>query len=264
MFLQLASDLHLEFYTSLDQIPEIPVSHPSAILCLCGDIGYPGKDLMKQFLLHQAQRFQKVLLIAGNHEYYCSNVDVVKQELDALNNLHPNLLYLNKSSYVHVDSDTQQCYKFLGCTLWTQIEPEDASFVSRTMNDYHLVKIREDKKLRRLSIDDTNAWHVEHLAWLKQQIASANANEKLIILTHHAPIKQGTSAANMQDSQLQVAFASNLDDLMGEQVVAWCFGHTHHSCVIKHEKGTIIMANQLGYQKKNDNTGYNPAFVYQL
>lgn len=94
--IQVASDLHLELPTASRRLPEvygltftnylthfnlkvlqevygtaegnIPViSHSLALL---GDIGYPSLRDYEAFLLHQAQRFERIFVLAGNHEFY--------------------------------------------------------------------------------------------------------------------------------------------------------------------------------------------------
>ncbi len=47
------------------QIPQI-----AECMALLGDISYAKKDNYQSFLLEQAQRFEKVFVIAGNHEFY--------------------------------------------------------------------------------------------------------------------------------------------------------------------------------------------------
>ena len=76
---QIASDLHLEFYScpaedawreeELDRmiVPRAPV------LALLGDIGIPTHPVYRSFLLRQAERFEAVLVITGNHEFYDSD-----------------------------------------------------------------------------------------------------------------------------------------------------------------------------------------------
>ena len=66
--IQLLSDLHLEFPGALEELGEIPVKAP--VLALLGDIGVYNceESTYKRFVLEQADRFQLVLLIAGNHE----------------------------------------------------------------------------------------------------------------------------------------------------------------------------------------------------
>ena len=44
------SDLHLEFYDSLDFHKIFKFDNNGEILCLCGDIGYPEDKIYEDFL----------------------------------------------------------------------------------------------------------------------------------------------------------------------------------------------------------------------
>ena len=67
--IQIASDLHLEFYGD-NPIPYKDIIVPGApILALLGDIGLPiaSDGHYERFLHHMADQFQLVLVVAGNH-----------------------------------------------------------------------------------------------------------------------------------------------------------------------------------------------------
>jgi len=62
---QYVSDLHLEFRKKVLRIPPV-----APFLLLAGDIGYPCRSLYREFLRYAAHDFEKVFLVAGNHEFY--------------------------------------------------------------------------------------------------------------------------------------------------------------------------------------------------
>jgi len=69
--LQIASDLHIEFYNNeSDNIPDDIIIPKAPILALLGDIGLACDEQLKEFLYAQAHRFETVLFVAGNHEFY--------------------------------------------------------------------------------------------------------------------------------------------------------------------------------------------------
>eukprot|EP00456_Euglypha_rotunda_P046557 TRINITY_DN37051_c0_g2_i1.p1 TRINITY_DN37051_c0_g2~~TRINITY_DN37051_c0_g2_i1.p1 ORF type:complete len:122 (+),score=4.54 TRINITY_DN37051_c0_g2_i1:76-441(+) len=97
MRLQILSDLHLEFGDAYEKLPFIPVKAP--ILCLLGDIGYPSDECYRKFLLEQADRFWKVVVVAGNHEYYTSpSVEHTNALISQICSLRDNLHFLNNST----------------------------------------------------------------------------------------------------------------------------------------------------------------------
>ena len=66
--IQVISDIHMEIEGTTERLPYFPRRAP--ILALVGDIGNPMLPGYESFLLTQADRFDTVLVVAGNHEYY--------------------------------------------------------------------------------------------------------------------------------------------------------------------------------------------------
>lgn len=62
--LQFCSDIHVEFGTEGFLKPEAP------FLALLGDIGLTAESDYRTYLLKQSEKFEKVFVIAGNHEFY--------------------------------------------------------------------------------------------------------------------------------------------------------------------------------------------------
>ena len=60
------SDLHLEFRDEY-----FDINNEADILILSGDIGNPYEDIYINFLIKISNNFDKIILITGNHEYYC-------------------------------------------------------------------------------------------------------------------------------------------------------------------------------------------------
>ena len=68
--IQVCSDLHTEFYGCFENIPDDIIVPKAPVLALLGDIGLAKTESLEKFLLLQATRFEHVLFVAGNHEYY--------------------------------------------------------------------------------------------------------------------------------------------------------------------------------------------------
>ncbi len=64
--IQILSDVHLEMRGTCSF--DFPVLAP--VLALLGDIGDPGTEAYADFLKCQATRFERVLVLCGNHEAY--------------------------------------------------------------------------------------------------------------------------------------------------------------------------------------------------
>jgi len=70
-------------------------------------------------------------------------------------------------------------------------------------------------------------------------------NEKVVVLTHHSPILDGSEPKYL-NSPLQGGFCSNLEDMMGDPVILWLFGHTHYQMDVLRNK-TRVITNATGY-----------------
>jgi hypothetical protein len=66
--IQVISDIHMEIQGTADRLPYFEVAAP--VLALVGDIGNPRLPGYRTFLLTQADRYDTVMVLAGNHEYY--------------------------------------------------------------------------------------------------------------------------------------------------------------------------------------------------
>jgi hypothetical protein len=104
--------LHIEFFKG-GIYPEI--LEPNApYLCLLGDIGVTAHHAYRTFLLEQANKYEKVLVVAGNHgtifakfsqtfeEYYRSTIPKSQQTMQNICNEHPNLVLMDKTSITNI------------------------------------------------------------------------------------------------------------------------------------------------------------------
>jgi len=197
-----------------DHLPPFEVAAP--YLVLLGDIGYPSTWIYKHFLLMQAERYQKVIVLTGNHEYYSTprwktHFEEVEFEIRSLCAEHPNLIFLNQ------DSILLDGLRILGTTLW-----EAGNFSS---NDAAKIYNQEGKTVQ---YKEFAYRHQEERKWIEIQLALAQQNkETVVILTHHSP-------------------SLSCSQLLFPPVAAWLYGHTHRSQRIT-QREIIIASNQLGY-----------------
>jgi len=219
------SDLHLEFPKTLENLPPFEVK--ADYLALLGDIGYPGQESYKTFLLREAKRFKKVFVVPGNHEYYKTTVQQAKADMKQICSQSSNLVLLDRAS-VELDG-----VRVIGVTLWELIV--NAKLALDTMNDYALTYVIDkspdgkSEEKRKLSVADTNRFYNDDVAFLKAEIVAARANKQpFVVFSHHPPHYSGART------------------LFGKDLPLWCYGHTHHS-TNQIVSGTRIMSNQLGY-----------------
>ena len=241
--IQYMSDLHLEIRPGFRIAPG-EVAAP--FLVLAGDIGDPASAEYASFMKDCAGKYECVFVVLGNHEHYgkctAETKALARSVCDACGS---GVGLLDRSSHQIAEG-----LKIVGTTLWSRVDVRDAYEVQCSVADY-----RRIKDVR--SVSCSNALHDEDAAWLRAEIEMAEVDGTgLVVVTHHAPSLNGTSAARHSGSSLESAFATDLDHLVGRPCVrAWIHGHTHHS----HESGKLV-ANQRGYGDNEDEDDITTGF----
>eukprot|EP01006_Ploeotia_vitrea_P057604 TRINITY_DN68192_c6_g3_i1.p1 TRINITY_DN68192_c6_g3~~TRINITY_DN68192_c6_g3_i1.p1 ORF type:complete len:348 (+),score=39.26 TRINITY_DN68192_c6_g3_i1:55-1098(+) len=264
---KLISDVHTEFPNWDPSSFEIPATAP--ILLLAGDIGCVNSKKYEEFVFNQAKRFEVVLVVAGNHEFYGSEYHEALASMRAMPAKAPksNVYFLDCGGVVI------NGLPFIGCTLWSDIPVEETLTMAMCLNDYHQIKMSHTTKqetgeqktvTKQLHPHDTTAMHAKQTQWIKRALKDTPGG--CVVMTHHVPTM---SFQNPTDPpQLVTAFHSPADDLIDPtSVTCWVFGHTHCS-----SEGlindTLLLSNQLGYMHEHladDNvTKYDPTMVVRL
>lgn len=261
---QYMSDLHLELFPGFRIAPE---DVAASVLLLAGDIGDPGSDEYRAFMLDCALKFEAVYVVLGNHEGYGRSWDEALR-LASSACLNASASAQASSSVTLLDRGSATVpprltggrrIRVLGATLWSRVSPSDAYEVGCFIADYRRIEgVR--------SVADTNAMHAADVAWLRAELSlleaaaeGENACDGIIVLTHHAPSMRGTSRKEHEGGPLNGAFATALDDLVDRPgVLAWVHGHTHHSHETRRPaNGAVLCANQRGYAYEGAAAGFD-------
>ena len=277
MRLQVVSDVHLEFKNARDSMPEIEVK--SDVLCLLGDIGYPFRPSYKEFIEYQSSRFLHVIVLVGNHEFYCPDdieptytFEEVLEQVEAICGCFDNVQFLYRRS---LELPCLPGVKIVGVTLWSDIPEKFKYDLADMCNDYSYIYTRCDSDVltsllpssaikwnqentqstvepRLLSVEQQNLLHRKDVAFITNEIQDAViSDKKVIILTHHAPTDDNTVPEDEDWEPLRYMNFSKLENFFVDPVKVWAFGHTHCSSYAKHED-CIVVSNQLGYVKHHD------------
>lgn len=244
--IHLISDLHLEFGGEFPLIPNVD------ILILAGDITTLSKsNRYHEFLSYCTEIVSEIIMIAGNHEYYhtTKSSNEIDEELKMIAEKFKNVHFLQQS-YVDLFG-----FRFIGCTLWSNIPSEYSDIIHSQMSDYRKIFISDEKLNKRLlTIEDTLKWHAKQCDYLIEQIhVSPNP---IIIITHHAPIIQSNSKR-----PIDYAFGTDLKHIINDKVILWTYGHTHQSWKESY-KFCTIWSNPIGYP--DEYTGYSVGDIIQL
>lgn len=256
------SDLHLECCEDSNGVPNIGEGDA---LILGGDIlcarhfkkDGPLRKVYDDFLQKCVKNFNEVLFIAGNHEAYGYNYegiwDVLKENL-------PKGIHLMEDSVIKIGD-----WNFIGSTFWTDFRNGNALEMmeaSQCLNDYKVIRITH--KYRKMNPDDTYGFHKKSKQFLLDQLELLK-NEKVWVLTHHAPSYQSVHEKYKSSGIANGAYVSDLDDLIlnHPQIKCWSHGHTHES--MDYMIGDCrVVCNPRGYYPTEVNENFDPNFEIDL
>ena len=284
MKIQLLSDLHLETHPHWVATPA-----PGAdLLVLAGDVGsYQSGSLLADddFGLGpfspQNGWPTPVLFVPGNHEYDTFDFDEAHDRLRATCE-RLGILWLEREVLVWppgVVGSTVKPVRFIGTTLWTDFDalgplattPADpsANLLAQQLKardkafraaNYHLKKTLTTRHGQPFLADSVRAQALACQTWLAQALSVPFAGDTVVV-THFAPsllsadprygLTPGTAG-----------FCNALDHLLPHAQL-WLHGHLHApSDYVKN--GCRVVANPLGYARKNEQLAFQPAHCIAL
>jgi UDP-2,3-diacylglucosamine pyrophosphatase LpxH len=236
------SDTHLNLWNyTPEQIGAIfPGSAPN--LVLAGDIGDPDEESLHIALKLACQRYQRVLYVPGNHEFYnripgskktpASTLAWFQKLDDQWSNFH--FFYRRAEVYDGV--------RVLGATCWST-SPKSTTWANMIS--------QEGKK----DID-----------FLEQGIS--NSKEPVIVVTHY-PSTLSVLQENYKYKITQYDYAQDLERMYRAPVKLWIFGHVHqtHDFIKSYSSsmystGNIrILCNPYGYPNDGITSAYPKQFT---
>ena len=238
MRIQYISDLHLEHYHKF-KIKSIfsKIENVADILIVAGDIGYPSKQHYTDFINFISDKYQKIFIILGNHEYYSTHL-LPKNTVLEIIKPYKNISLLDDNYEIY------KGYCFVGTTLWSNVADIEMA---------HKYKINDISHIKDLgNIDNYNQLHRKSVEFL-QQIFKLTYN--FIVITHHIPLLE-LITENYKDNPYNQWFATDLKYLMNPNIKHWFFGHTHTASENKYYD-IEFHCNSIGYPNENSNQNYH-------
>lgn len=265
------SDTHIETRNNKKAYINNLVSKENSfdILVLAGDIGNPfcRGNYYHKFLEMCTNLADNVLLIAGNHEYYSSSTlkkfssisrysmnqtickiqnvcDTINQTNAALAPYRGRIRFLENSVFHYSNKENNTNIKFIGATLWSDIDAEYEKEISRCINDYHLI-LGFTPNLSRELFNKSQ----EYINNKIHQVKTEEPECGTVVITHHAPTMKGVwDPIYDTNKSLSSAFGSQFKFSTPHRPDYWIFGHTHYDCChYSEELGTKLLSNQVGY-----------------
>lgn len=228
---QIMSDIHIE--TLADNLSIEDFVNPCAdILILAGDIGRVHKyTQLENFLKKLCQKFEIVLYVLGNHEYYRvdgvvpKGMEDILQDVEKIKDQIPNLYILNRTSVVIEDV----C--IAGCTLWSQATYDVPQYIV---------------KIPGMDTNKYNYLFDQDRRYIESMINYCSVkNLKLLAVTHHCPTF--SMGRRKKSDRYKSLYCSNLDYLLDKNKVhTWVCGHVHVNFDVRTKNGTRLVSNQKG------------------
>lgn len=262
MKIQLASDLHLEFFArKLPSLRLVELAADADVLVLAGDIAQ-GTQAIELF----ADLPVPVIYVAGNHEFYGRDWMRTRAELRAAAR-GTNIHFLDDDELI-IDGA-----RFLGATLWTDfrlpgmLQSAAMRAVAQGLMDYRLITTSAGP----LQARETLAEHERSRTWLNDRLQTVFGGPTVVV-THHGPHPLSIHpryAANPLNS----GFVSDLTPLV-EQATLWLHGHVHDSfdygvgnCrVVANPAGYLLNVSEVtaGAELQLENPAFDPSLLLEI
>ena len=261
MKISYVSDIHLEFLKWPDFSKEVG----GDVLLLVGDITTAAmfrphrtdadvrkhSQYLKKFKTDLIDKYDAVYMVMGNHEHYNSIFKNTKQDLlDGFARHDLSKIHILDNDSVKIDDWT-----LIGATLWTDFNRGDSFTmfaVEKGMNDYRQIgkeDVSDMTYFNRTSNRKIDAQFIleQHQTSLSYIYEHAKNNDKVIVMTHHAPTHKSLNIEH-SGSTLDYAYSSDLSDIILDtsSIKYWLHGHTHMS--VDYQVGQCrVLSNQRGY-----------------
>lgn len=269
--IRVASDIHNDFDAAREKRPNTALWYPDhmeddqyTIFAIPGDLWTSGRVLSyagHSWLGEVSKRFAAVVFVLGNHDFFGGLITSEYQKLKAQiveQGLSDKVFLLQNESLVLGN------YKFVGATLWTDFGNGDKEVLrdaSNMMRDY--AKIRHGIRYRKITPEIIFDAHTESRNFLIENAIKDFEEQKLVVITHHAPSFKSISpkwkSQKQSDSilikNLSAMYASDLDSFIKKSKIDyWLHGHCHNAS--NYLLGnTRVVCNPRGYPEED--TGFN-------
>lgn len=104
----------------------------------------------------------------------------------------------------------------------------------------------KNENLRKIQAIEQTRQHIRDRDWIQKTLMERYAlDERIVVLTHHAPSNYKTSHPKYDDQIDKCIFSTDLEYLFEWNVHTWVFGHTHWQ-VERTRKNVKLLSNPVG------------------
>jgi len=248
---QIASDLHLEFFGSdLYEIRKFlkTLKTNADILLLAGDTFNITYLDIQMDCISNIFNNTKVIFIPGNHEYYYSNKEKMENLLMKKSEKYNNITFL-ENDYIFIDDKTV----IIGACGWND---KFNSLGAKMMNDFVLIKDLSQNKYKSMT------WNNISKEFFKMSFKKFQ-DKKIICVTHNSPLLDFIPSKYL-GSNLNSFFANDWSDIIQMfKPDVWVSGHYHQ--FKKFEKfETLFIENGFGYFKHDQVKDFNNKLIINI
>ena len=251
---QFMSDLHIE--CDWNYTPTVVPIAP--IMILVGDIGHPSSDNYREFIKLLSNKFESVIVIAGNHEFHDSGKTIheITEMMNEFFATLPNVYFLNNQTII------LNSMVFIGSTLWSKIGSHDIDDLRENAGDFRKITVKNKGDCEKLSINYVNEMHTVAVEFIRSEIEQyKDKGLPIVVLTHHVPIFDLLRIPEKyRKNKYNDLFYSDLSELVVKADV-WLFGHTH-TYMRFHVGDCLLMNNPRGHPFENSK--WNPNMYYRI
>jgi len=239
MHITLLSDIHLEGQ-------ELSELSGGDVLLLAGDT-CEVRNLPRytSFIEEISEKFGKVYVVAGNHEFYGSDIFEARGIMKDIYRPWKNIEVLDNES-----RELTPSMRLWGGTFWANFNNEDHASMQeckKGMNDFSMIR------------DGDGFFHPKDaVIEYKQAMISLEMDMKYftqkeyLVMSHHAPSQKSIHEWFKPYQELNGGFCNHLDNFIwnNPQIKFWVHGHVHNSFDYK-IANCRVMCNPRGYGKEN-------------
>jgi hypothetical protein len=261
--IRLISDLHIDaFYgMEIDKLfdvvcPSIPDLDKDSILVIAGDVSHHIHQCA-DFIYHACQKFEHVVFVPGNHEYYRNDYTTwASNFLTMFDGKQPKAtnLYFPGNDVLRVEIAG---FPFILGTLWGWCPRRERLAVHLGLNDFRIISNGDEGMFTVDAMCEVGRRHRHSITELAREVEGNK-----YIVTHHLPVPQAVSQ-RFVGSPINGGFLNDCTEILPEIGQAWwMFGHTHDHVSIS--VGNVkFSANPFGYRHEwgSEYNRYQPTFI---
>lgn len=216
-------------------------SDSETTLILAGDIS-SKPDQLHRFLGECAARFERVLYVPGNHEFYRNHFQDWNKWLRDVIPRDGKVIAVGGDEVLKLEVDG---VRFVLATLWGDggRDMTETFNVQQHMNDFRLIRYG----FRSFKVDDMKRENFDQQKKIEAALKSPTDCKTSVVITHHMPSYRLCHPRFGGDCD--GGFACNMDSLLASDHAPdlWIHGHTHDTIDTTLWK-TRVICNPRGYR----------------